>query len=141
MAEIIVTVATIAAAMGGSPAVYEGAATYYPAARFEGRPLYCDQFLGGGLTYAQENMPLIAMPLSWYQSGLIECGDTVTLIFEDGRARQYMALDSGMFYDGNYWVSTWPELPILADLPEYALDDLPPGMAWRVVMILQGREK
>ncbi len=139
MAEIIVIAATIAAAMGGSPAIYEGVATYYPASRFEGQPLYCDQFLGGGLTYSQENMPFIAMPLSWYQSGLVECGNTVTLVFEDGQARQYIALDSGMFYDKGYYVNTWPRLPILADLPEYATGELLPGMAWRVVVILQGR--
>lgn len=132
MAEVIIIAAAIVAALGGSPTIYEGVVTYYSIARFESQPLYC----GGDLTYAQENMPFIAMPLSWYQSGLVECGDTVTLVFEDRQAGQYTALDSGMFYDGNYWVSTWPELPIIADLPEYALDNLPPGMAWRVVMVL-----
>jgi len=132
MTQIILIAATVAASIGGSPIVYEGVATYYPAGRFEGQPLYC----GGGLTYSAGNMPFIALPLSWYQNDLVKCGDTVTLVFEDGKARQYVAQDSGMFYDGDYWVSTWPGQPIIADLPEYALADLPAGMAWRVVMIL-----
>jgi hypothetical protein len=137
MVQIIVAAAIVVRAIGGNPAVYSGVATYYPAEKFEGQPLYCDQFLGGGLTYAQENMPFVALPLSWYRSGLVECGDTVTLVFEDGRVREYVAYDSGMFYDGNYHVIGMENEKIIADLPGYALEGLPHGMAWKVVMVLK----
>lgn len=111
-------------------------ATFYPSERFAGRPLYCDQFLGGGLVYDVETTPWVALDVTWYETGRAHCGDEVVLLFEDGTALRLQALDAGVFYSGDYWVATWPEEKIVADLPEHLRLD--GRMAWRVTGVILG---
>lgn len=91
--------------------VYAGVATIYAEI---GQPLYCDR--GNGWVYAERTPPWVALPVTWYESGLARCGDTVTL-WGDGWSGRYLALDAGPL-EGHY-VEDWPDLPIVADVPEF----------------------
>jgi hypothetical protein len=114
----------------GAGGIFAGVATYYPSSRFAGQPLYCDQYLSGGLRYSEDTTPWAAFDVTWYEEGRIACGDHVILVFADGAVLEVIALDAGRFYSGNYWVQDWPELPIVADLPEHLRPD--DRMAWLV---------
>jgi len=98
-----------------------GAVTFYPIDRFESQPLYCAQYLSDDLTYSHQTAniygPWIALDISLYESGRIECGDKLLLWLEGQGTMQVVALDAGTFE--GYWVQDWPTLPIIADLPEY----------------------
>lgn len=109
---------------------FAGVATYYPSSRFAGRPLYCDQHLGGDLRYAEDTPPWAAFDVTWYEEGRIACGERVMLLFADGATLEVVALDAGRFYSGGYWVQDWPALPIVVDLPEHLRPD--DRMAWLV---------
>ncbi len=112
--------------------VVSGVATYYPADEFAGRPLYCDQFTDWPLTYSSEDLPpWAAFDIGWYESGRVRCGDLVLLNFDNGEWLLVRAWDAGTFQ--GYYVNTWPELPILADLPEHLRPD--GAMAWQVRVV------
>ncbi len=111
--------------------IVSGVATYYPADRFEGNPLYCDQFTDRPLTYSEDLPAWAAFDIGWYKSGRVRCGDLVLLMFEGGERLLVRAWDAGRFR--GYYVNTWPELPILADLPEHLRPD--GAMAWRVRVV------
>lgn len=97
-----------------------GSVTFYPISRFEGQPLYCSTH-DHPLTYsqqtAQEVGPWVALDVGLYQSGRVKCGEELVLWLEGGGSMRVKALDAGRF--GGYWVADWPDLPIIADLPEY----------------------
>lgn len=103
-----------------------GVATYYPAERYAGQPLYCN-YQDERLVYDESLEPWIAVDVELYRSGRVQCGDLFLLAFSDGRTMTARAWDAGTF-DG-YYVITWPELPIVVDLPEHLR---PPGGAARV---------
>lgn len=107
--------------------VVTGVATYYPAAQFDGRPLYCDQFTKRDLIYSENTEPWAAFDVNWYRSGRVRCGDLIALQFEGGKRLTVRAWDAGMFQ--GYYVEGWPELEIVADLPEHLRPDK--AMSWR----------
>ena len=115
--------------MAFSGSMLAGAVTFYPIAKFEGQPLYCDQHLGN-LTYSQETAkqwgPWVALDVVLYKSGRVNCGDKFTLWLEGREPFEVTALDAGTF--AGYYVDTWPILTIIADLPEYWLTESTRGM-------------
>jgi hypothetical protein len=106
-----------------SGSLLAGAVTFYPISHFEGQPLYCDQFLGGDLTYSLDTAKdwgiWIALDVSMYRSGRVNCGDKLMLWLEGQAPMEVTALDAGLFT--NYFVAAWPTLKIIADMPEYWL--------------------
>lgn len=101
-----------------------GAVTFYPADKFEGNPLYCAQYLGDHLTYSRETAERygmwVALDVSLYESGVVKCGDQLTIWYGGSEFVDVVALDAGTFE--GYYVADWPELPIIADVPEYFQD-------------------
>lgn len=113
----------------GAVLIFWGTATYYTAP--EGAVLYCDQHCTVPQVYSQNTAPWVAVDESWYLSGLIECGDEVTLLVGD-EVMTFRALDAGRFR--GRWVSTWPVLPIRIDLPEFYKPD--ERLSWLVIGII-----
>jgi hypothetical protein len=95
----------------------QGVATYYSKAKFGGQPLRCDYQFAEKLIYSETTQPWFAVDINEYTSGNVQCGDEFLLDFGDGRWLIAQALDSGTFR--GYWVSTWPDKPIVVDLPEH----------------------
>lgn len=112
-------------------AFWSGIATYYPAERFSGRPLYCDQFTDQDLVYDESTPSWAAFDVSWYRQGLVACGDEVLVMFDDGGFLVAKAWDAGKFK--GRWVSTWPDSPIIVDLPEHLRPD--ENWSWRVRVV------
>lgn len=96
--------------------ILTGVATYYPADQFAGQPLYCN-YRDARLIYDESLPPWIALDVSHYRSGRVHCGDLFLLTFADGTSLTARAWDAGRF--DNYYVITWPHLPIVVDLPEH----------------------
>jgi len=98
------------------PIVATGGITFYYN-EFIGRDLKCD-----GYKYEEETGPWIAVDISWYTNGWVECGDPFLIIFSDGSTMVARALDSG-YLDYRLWPDTPPalgtDLPFVADLPIY----------------------
>ena len=90
-----------------------GVATVYEEP-YVGMPLYCDS--GIGLRYKENAPSWVALDITWYESGQVRCGDTIT-IWGDGWSYTGLALDAGRFH--GKWIEDWPELPIVADLPKF----------------------
>jgi len=88
--------------------VLRGLATYYPADQFAGRPLYC-HYQDPRLVYDESLPDWIAVDVSLYTSGQVQCGDLFRLTFEDGRILHAFAWDAGDF--SGY--------PVVVDLPEH----------------------
>lgn len=92
-----------------------GGITFYGGEQFEGKPLKCP-----GYRYEPETGPWVAVPLSWYESGEVECGDWFLVEFADGGTMMARALDSGYLDAYKVWDSG---LSFVADLPTYWRDD------------------
>lgn len=92
-------------------------ATYYEASRFDGRPLYCDQWSEGRLVYDEGAEPWIALDEGAYLSGAVECGDRFLLVFEDGSYLVARAHDAGWF--GGFEMAGYPGMPLVVDVPEH----------------------
>lgn len=108
-----------------------GAVTFYPIAKFEGRPLYCSHTLSDPtLTYSQETAnrygPWVALDVGLYEAGRVKCGDKLLLWLENKQPFEVTALDAGTF--AGYFVAEWPTLPVIADLPEYWLTESTRGL-------------
>lgn len=87
-----------------------GVATWY-AGPYVGGPLYC------GGTYAEDTAPWVAVDVSEYQSGRIQCGDLLT-VWIGGKMLQAWAMDAGYLY--RYYVEQWgKETPIVVDVPRH----------------------
>jgi len=127
---IIESIVLIVSVLGN---VTFGVATHYTEEKFGGNPLYCDQFMPG-LTYSENTEPWIALDIEEYKSGRVKCGDEFLLVFESGEKLRVRALDAGTFQ--GYYVSTWPELDIVVDLPEHLFPA--EGLSARVVLVKIG---
>lgn len=95
----------------------QGVATYYSKAKFGSQPLRCDYQFTEKLIYDESTPAWFAVDINQYTSGNVQCGDEFLLIFGSGEWLIAQALDSGTFE--GYWVSTWPDEPIVVDLPEH----------------------
>lgn len=89
--------------------VLVGGVTFY-GGPFEGKPLYC------GGTYAPETGPWVALPVEWYESGKVKCGDVMLIQFGDGGTQLVRALDAGRLNDFRVWDTG---KRFVADLPRY----------------------
>ena len=98
-------------------------ATTY-AGPFVGQPLYCD--CGQGLTYSQHTTPWVALDVTEFQSGRVQCGDLVVVRFEDGQA-----LDAGPLYPH---VIADTGQPIAVDVPAHLAPF--PGLSAQAVLSL-----
>ena len=67
--------------------------------------------------YDESTLPWIAVDVSEYQSGNVQCGDVMLLYFADGSTMHAMAYDAGYLY--NYRTAGWPDMPIVADVPAF----------------------
>lgn len=92
----------------------EGGITFYYGDLFEGSNLACP-----GYKYEPETGPWLAVPVSWYESGKVECGDWFLIEFGDGSNMLARALDAGPIDEYNVWDTG---LPFVADLPRYWRD-------------------
>ena len=85
---------------------------YHPAAY--GPITYCGTYCG---TYVADAPPWVAVPVEWYESGLVSCGDRIGIL-ADGEVHILLALDAGPF--GSHCVrqldGSCP--PIAADVPD-----------------------
>lgn len=90
-------------------------ATYYTYDEFGGNPLYCSR-PGNQFYYELDTTPWVAVNVRLYQTGVLQCGDWLLLVFENGEELVAQALDAGPF-DG-YYVADYPHLPII-DIPEH----------------------
>lgn len=77
-----------------------------------GSPLYCDN--DGTMKYCNEGLPWVALPVGKYGEWA-ECGDEIVLHGDDWSI-QARALDAGPLSD--YYIEDFPELAIIADVPE-----------------------
>ena len=92
--------------------ISSGIATMY---HEPGQPLYCDA--GNGLLYSPTTQPWIALPVTWYQTGQVTCGDHMRLTFPDGQTLIGRALDAGNLH--LYHIAEKPKLAIIADVPRH----------------------
>jgi hypothetical protein len=126
-----------------------GVATYYSADYYTGRPLYCN-YQDSSLVYTETLEPWIALDVTLYQSGQVECGDQFLLTFTDGYTLTVSAWDAGLF--NGHWVPPWPELPIVIDLPQHlkpfagiaglvTARKLPPPLAVETARFWKGKEE
>jgi len=108
-----------------------GGQTFYYGEPFEGSNLSCS-----GFRYAEETGPWLAVPISWYESGKVECGDWFLIEFSDGSKMVARALDSGPIDEYNVWDTG---LPFMADLPRYWRDgrETATGRMWNITEIMQ----
>jgi len=119
MANILAALFSVVTAISGSG----GVATWYATAQHEGNLLYCDYaFPGRGLRYdqttADEFGPWVAVDVNQYLSGEVDCGDELTLLFEDGTVMVARALDAGRL--ATHFVRDFgADTPILVDVPQY----------------------
>lgn len=92
-----------------------GIATMYNT-QWEGNPLYCDR-ADNDLSYCESAEPWIAIPVELYAQGW-QCGDVVIVTFSNtGEQIRFKAYDAGPLSD--YYIEDYPDLPIIADVPEY----------------------
>ncbi len=89
-----------------------GAATAYGEPEHLGQPLYCDT--RSTLIFGRVYTPFVAVDVSEYQSGRIQCGDWIRIYFPDGQVLDAQALDAGYLY--RYRVDQW-DAPIVVDVP------------------------
>jgi len=92
---------------------YTGVATQYTEAEHIGNPLYCDQ--GSGLVYDRSIGPWVAFPKEAFESGLVVCGDWVTVSPVGWPSFQARALDAGDLTSRTFRGGQ----PIAVDVPEY----------------------
>lgn len=101
---------------------YVGVATTYDEPRFVGQPLYCDSS-DNDLYYDAATMPWIAVDVSEYLTGRVQCGDVFLLRFADGTMLEARAQDAGYLYDAaclrRHYLDDNQCLPIVADVPTY----------------------
>ena len=87
-----------------------GVATWY-AGPYVGGPLYC------GGTYALSEAAWVAVDVTEYESGRIQCGDILT-VWIGGKMLQARAMDAGPLY--RYYVEQWgKDTPIVVDVPRH----------------------
>lgn len=91
-----------------------GGITFYYGDQFEGSNLKCP-----GYKYERETGPWLAVDISWYESGKVQCGDWFIIEFYDGSIMLARALDSGYLNSAEVWDTG---LPFVADLPAYWRD-------------------
>jgi hypothetical protein len=91
-----------------------GMATAYTAEHAD-RPLYCDR--GNGLTYGNTVTPWVALDVSEYRSGRVQCGDRIEVTFENGEVLVAYALDAGPLYP--YQIAEAGYAPIIVDVPAH----------------------
>ncbi|NIP54897.1 MAG: hypothetical protein GWN61_17725 [candidate division Zixibacteria bacterium] len=96
------------------PETTEGGITFYYGEPFEGSPLKCP-----GYRYEKKTGPWLAVDISWYESGKVQCGDWFLIEFYDGSRMFARALDSGYLNSADVWDTG---LPFVADLPKYWRD-------------------
>jgi len=87
-----------------------GVLTTY-AGRYVGQQLYCDR--GQGLTY-RDDISFVALPVTEYESGRAECGDTLRGTV-NGTPFWALALDAGPLE--KYHVKQFGSRPIVGDVP------------------------
>lgn len=93
-----------------------GIVTMYALDAHAGLPLFCATY-SEPATFSPDAPPWIALDVSLYHSGLIECGDPVLVIFEDGSRLTLRALDAGPL--DQYCVEDMSGcVPIVGDVPE-----------------------
>lgn len=111
-----------------------GSATIYDEPRWYGQPLYCDTRLTE-YHYTREMaaaMPWVAIDVKWYQRGIIQCGDKLTVYLDNGVTFTARALDAGPFtgYRTKYG-------PVVVDIPGVVLEILGLeyfGVTWATVV-------
>lgn len=81
--------------------------------------LYTQQFISIG-DYETVKEPFAALPLEWYEKGLVKPGDYILVHYIDfGVFEIYRAYDAGLFGpNSGYYVVDWPDLPIIVDIPD-----------------------
>jgi hypothetical protein len=96
-----------------------GMATAYTG--YTGAPLYCDR--GDGLLFDQVTEPWVALDVSEFVGGRVQCGDEILVRFRDGRRSpnggktlRAQALDAGPLYP---YVIADSGLPIVVDIPAH----------------------
>ena len=95
--------------------VLVGVATMYTGPT--GAPSYCDRW-DTEYAYSEEMAPWVALDVGLYESGVVACGASVRLVFEDGQTLRARALDAG--YLARHYVEEWGrERPIVADVPAH----------------------
>lgn len=89
-----------------------GAATAYGGPEHLGQPLYCDT--RSTLIFGRVHTPFVAVDVSEYHSGRVQCGDWIRIRFANGHTLDAQALDAGYLY--RYRVEQW-NAPIVVDIP------------------------
>jgi hypothetical protein len=89
-----------------------GMATAYTG--YTGAPLYCDR--GNGLLFDQVTEPWVALDVSEFVAGRVQCGDEILVRFRDGKTLRAQALDAGPLYPH---VIADTGLPIVVDIPAH----------------------
>lgn len=93
----------------GSGWIKGGVTFYY--GEFEGRTLGCYPY-----KYEKATGPWVAVDVSWFRTGKVECGDWAIVQFPDGEYTIARILDSGYLAENKVWDSG---LPFVADFPKY----------------------
>ena len=94
-----------------------GVATMYGGVEYEGNPLFCDTWDTELSFCVEAEEAWIAIPVELYDQGW-QCGDDVYVTFTDlGVTRKFKAYDAG--YLSDYRTENYPDLSIVADVPEY----------------------
>jgi hypothetical protein len=80
-----------------------------------GAPLYCDRW-DTEWHYDAATGPWVAVDVGEYESGRVQCGDWLELVFTDGARLRARALDAGRLR--GYYVEDWgADRPIVVDVP------------------------
>lgn len=98
-----------------------GSATIYNEPRWYNQPLYCDTPYVE-YAYTREmaaETPWVAIDVKWYQSGIIQCGDKLTVHLDNGVTFTARALDAGPFV--GYRTEHGP---VIVDVPGVVLEQL-----------------
>jgi len=81
---------------------------------YTGAPLYCDR--GNGLTFDAVPDPWVALDVSEFLGGRVQCGDEILVRFRNGKTLRARALDAGPLYPH---VIADTGLPIVVDIPAH----------------------